>query len=610
MARNQETSRRDVEKKMPTAESDVIAEPATFEDTVSRPLRAVLYLRVSTKSQVNTDYDPEGISLPAQRQSCHRRAEQLDNVTVVDEYVEPGESGRGTLKRPQFQAMLERIRTQHDVDLVIVYKLSRLHRNRVDDALTMMELRKQGVNLISATESIDETPVGQLMHGILASFNEYRSAEDGADIRHKMAQKAKNGGTLGRAPLGYSNVRDRVDGREIRTVDLDTERAPLIRLAFELYATGKYTLTELAEELTDRGLTTRPGRYPAREVSTSKLGKMLEDRYYLGFVTFQGEEYPGRHEPLVDYDTWERVQEVKTARIKAGERQRKHHHYLKGTIWCGACHEAGRENRLIQSVVRGNGGTYRYFVCRGQQKGQCDIGYLHEADVEQAVADWYFTIEYGPDLTNSLRKSIHDTLADAQQATRTHRAQLDQQMNRLELAEANLIDLAADGTLPSPKIRERLHDIQVQRARIQDSLSEIHVDLGKAAELLEAAIDFLSDPGDLYARSANKDRRLINQAVFAKLYVYDDAISADEPSDAFYGLISLQRPVSDVSTTPEAAVREAHEPTAHRRHSPQREAALLRRALQEDHGSSKAAMVELRGIEPLTSSMPWKRSAN
>ncbi|WP_168915047.1 hypothetical protein [Microcella flavibacter] len=34
--------------------------------------RAVVYLRVSSKGQVNTDYDPEGISIPAQRQSCQR----------------------------------------------------------------------------------------------------------------------------------------------------------------------------------------------------------------------------------------------------------------------------------------------------------------------------------------------------------------------------------------------------------------------------------------------------------------------------------------------------------------------------------------------------------
>ena len=107
-------------------------------------------------------------------------------------------------KRVAFQQMLERIRRDKDVDYVIVYKLSRFARNRHDDAIVMADLQKRGVNLISATESIDATPVGQLMHGILAAFNEYRSREDGADIAYKMGQKAENGGTLAKRLLATS----------------------------------------------------------------------------------------------------------------------------------------------------------------------------------------------------------------------------------------------------------------------------------------------------------------------------------------------------------------------------------------------------------------------
>lgn len=60
-------------------------------DDVPAGKRAVVYLRVSTPSQVNTDYDPEDISLPAQRKSCYRKADQMD-VTIIDEYIEPGDT--------------------------------------------------------------------------------------------------------------------------------------------------------------------------------------------------------------------------------------------------------------------------------------------------------------------------------------------------------------------------------------------------------------------------------------------------------------------------------------------------------------------------------------
>jgi DNA invertase Pin-like site-specific DNA recombinase len=241
--------------------------------------RAVVYLRVSSTRQLGRDYDPEGISIPAQRVACHRRAEQL-GLTVVDEYVESGRSATEMTKRGVFRRMLHRIRNVHDVDHVVVYKLSRMARNRVDDALVMAELRQRSVTLISATESVDDSPVGQLMHGILATFNEYQSRESGADIAYKMGQKARNGGTIGRARLGYLNHIDRTDGHDIRTIIVDPERAPLVRLGFDLFVSGNLTLDQLSERLYQHGLRTRPtARHPAQRVSLSKLARMLRDRY-------------------------------------------------------------------------------------------------------------------------------------------------------------------------------------------------------------------------------------------------------------------------------------------------------------------------------------------
>ncbi|MCG3757109.1 recombinase family protein [Amycolatopsis sp. Poz14] len=360
----------------------------------SRPdSKAVLYLRVSSTRQVGRDYDPEGISIPAQRAACHRRAEQL-GLTIADEYVEPGRSATEMIKRIEFQRMLARIRHTGDIDHVIVYKLSRMARNRVDDALVMADLRQRGVSLISATESVDDTPVGQLMHGILATFNEYQSRESGADIAYKMGQKARNGGTIGRARLGYLNHIDRNDGRDIRTITVDPERAPLVQLGFELFAIGNLTLDQLSQRLYQRGLRTRPtARYPAQRVSISKLARMLRDRYYLGYVAYRGEEVPGRHKPLVDQFLFDRVQAVLDAHTTSGERRRTHHHYLKGTLYCGYCHHTGISGRMIiQHTVTRRRDEYTYFFCRNRQQGNCPAPYVNVAVAEHAVERYYATV--------------------------------------------------------------------------------------------------------------------------------------------------------------------------------------------------------------------------
>src|ERR1700677_388344 len=90
--------------------------------------RAVLYLRVSTPSQVNTDYNPEGISIPAQREAGERKAGSL-GAEVVREFIEPGRTATTIDKRPVFQEMMAWVKTQKDIDYIIVYHFNRIFRD-------------------------------------------------------------------------------------------------------------------------------------------------------------------------------------------------------------------------------------------------------------------------------------------------------------------------------------------------------------------------------------------------------------------------------------------------------------------------------------------------
>ena len=122
-----------------------------------------------------------------------------------------------------------------------------------------------------------------------------------------------------------------------REIEIDPERADLVRFAFTAYATGDWSLSRLAKELTARGLATRPTpSQPAKPVTTTGLHKILTNPYYQGTVTFRGVTYEGTHEPLVDAETWLRVQTNLDANNACGELPQKYDHYLKGTLYC-AC---------------------------------------------------------------------------------------------------------------------------------------------------------------------------------------------------------------------------------------------------------------------------------
>ncbi len=158
--------------------------PGELEELGSGAAMAVMYLRVSTKEQATRGGRDEGFSIPAQRQANYKKAEALGAI-VVEEFVEAGESAK-TADRPALQAMIDYV-TTHQVAYCIVHKIDRLARNRADDVHIHLALKQAGVTLVSATESIDETPSGMLVHGIMATIAEFYSRNLAAEVSKGMS---------------------------------------------------------------------------------------------------------------------------------------------------------------------------------------------------------------------------------------------------------------------------------------------------------------------------------------------------------------------------------------------------------------------------------------
>ena len=363
------------------------------EIDTAQPVRAVAYLRVSTEEQATRGGNREGFSIPAQREAIHKTA-AAQKALIVEEFVDAGKSGTSSTRRPALQEMLSYIK-DHPVQVCYVHKLDRLARNREDDVAITIALKQRGVKLVSVTENIDETATGVLVHGIMASIAEFYSANLATEVKKGLHQKARAGGTVTRAPLGYFNTRARDEsGREYRTVEVDPARAPLVAWAFEAYATGQWTLSSLSDELALRGLTTvATPKTPSRTVSVQRLHKMLRNPYYKGEILYKGARRPGTHDPLVTPLTWELVQDVLDAHNLAGERTQTHDHYLKGSLYCGC----GSKMTVNLATNRHNE-TYPYFICLGrhQKKTFCIRQSVLVSTVEKLVEEHYKTVQISP----------------------------------------------------------------------------------------------------------------------------------------------------------------------------------------------------------------------
>jgi DNA invertase Pin-like site-specific DNA recombinase len=483
--------------------------------------RAVLYLRVSDPKQVHTDYDPEGNSIPAQRKACEALAKEL-GLDVVDEYVEPGRSAKSIDRRPQFQAMMERVRARRDVEVIVIYMRSRIFRNAADAALTRRELKTLGVSLLSVKDPTADTISGDMLAGILDVVNEYQSKAAGDDIAYKMEAKAQRGGTPNKTRLGYLNVAEHVDGRQVRTVAIDPVRGPLVRMLFERYATGQYTFASLRETATAAGLRTRPTRkFPAgTPLSIHAIGRILKDRYYLGKLPYKGREYEGRHEPLITAALFDRVQEMLHSQRQAGIRERRWNHFLKGTVRCARC----KRRLTLERAKSKTGRLYFYYLCLGRADHECDLPRLAVEAVEEHVMAHWATIAIAPSEADEVRAHLADTLDSEERTTKAMRDQLKRERARLEAAEDQCVELIGNPDWPADKLTAKVRDLRTKKAAIDEQLDQADAaELTQARQTVETLLAFLADPKTVYRDACDADRKLLNQICFNALYLDRDA---------------------------------------------------------------------------------------
>ena len=526
---------------------------------------AVTYLRVSTREQAAGGGGDEGFSIPAQRAANTRKAAELD-AAIVAEFVDAGESAKSA-NRPELQRLLAYI-AEHRVDYCIVHKVDRLARNRVDDAVIHLSLRQAGVTLVSATENIDETPSGMLTHGIMSTIAEFYSLNLAAEVTKGLVQKARQGGTPTKAPIGYLNVRARdAQGREVRTVQIDPQRAPLIQWAFNEYARGQTAVIDLQKALTARGLTSVPSpQRGGRPLGKATLYKVLTNPYYIGIVRWNGAEYQGSHEPLVDTETWDRVQSLLKARGNDSSRHVKHDHYLKGVLYCGVC----RSRMILDFPTHRHGTTYAYFICRGRasKRTPCARKAVRVHVAEALVEQVYASVRITDDTYRRLAEQI-DRAYDERAASRAteladlaaHRAQLDAESDKLLRAHfADAIDL--------PTLKRHQDRIRTSLADIDRRLAEGRDAYTAERSHMRMALELLRDCHRAYKDSTPDLRRIANAAFFERIYLTEEGEPTPVPTATFTDFIDTGR------------------------------------------GSNKNTRVEPRGIEPLTSCLQSRRSTN
>jgi len=204
-----------------------------------------------------------------------------------------------------------------------------------------------------------------------------------------------------------------------------------------------------------------------------------------------------------------------------------------------------------------------------------------------------------------VREKLDGVLTDETSAASLMRDHLTARLARLDQQEENLLDLATDGSLPREKLRQRLQNVLKERESVQRELSRATTDLQTGAQVIRDALAMVEDIPEMYRQSGDQGRRAINQTFFERVYVDEHGAVQEE---------RLKPPFDEVLYLRARRPRAGHYmrrggTTVGTASSLAPAAGLLEVALSGSD-SSKTALVELRGFEPLTFSLRTRRATN
>ena len=326
----------------------------------ARTRQCVLYARVSSKEQ-----EKEGYSIPAQlRYLRHYAAAQ--GLHIVREFVDIETAKRAG--RANFKRMVSFLELTRSCQAVIAEKTDRLYRN-FKDYVTLDDL---GIEIHLPMENQVVTPESgssdKLVHRLMVVLARHFLDNLSEETRKGMCEKATEGIWPSFAPVGYRNTL-REDGK--RVIEPDPATAPAVVRMFEAYATGDYSIKDMAALAAEAGLTSRRSGSPIRK---STVHKMLRNPIYAGSFEWKGVMYDGIHTPLVSRAIWESVQRMLDDRPGGRRRRRRHEFAFTGLIRCRHCGCA-----LVGQIQKGR---YVYYHCSGQ-KGNCGEPYAREEAIQK-----------------------------------------------------------------------------------------------------------------------------------------------------------------------------------------------------------------------------------
>lgn len=455
----------------------------------------VVYARYSSHAQKDTSIEDQVRDIEAY---C-----RLNNLRIVKVYADRHLTGTSD-KRPQFQQLMKDA-AHGRWSFVVVWKTDRFARNRYDSATYKYRLKRYGVRVLSAKESIPEGPEGILLESVLEGSAEYYSANLAQNIKRGMRSNALNCMVnSGSIPFGYCKG---PDGR-FAVVPAEAE---VVREIFRKVAEG-VPFVEISNELNGRGVRTKQGNLWGK----NSFHRMLTNDAYIGVYRYSDVCIEGGVPAIVDPALFLEVgQKLKTKKNPQGRHRENGEYMLTGKLFCGLC---GSPMVGIAGTGR-HGDLHHYYSCQKRRSRQgCPKQNVVRDWIEQTVVDMTLEAVLQPDVIEWVADQVM-----AYQEREGNSAQLLALREDLAANQAAIENVmkAIEAGIITPTTKRRLQELEAEASRLENAIT-----------VEEAAITHIERDFVVYwlekfrggDRTDKAFRRRVIDTFVAAVYLWDDRI--------------------------------------------------------------------------------------
>lgn len=455
--------------------------------------RVAIYCRVSTVEQAEEGYSIDEQNLKI-REYCEREGHEIYNL-----YEDRGISGKNITNRPGIKQLLHDA-TENKFDLVIVWKLNRISRKLLDILNIVELLNKHNIAFRSLTENFEtETPSGKLQLNIMGAIGEFERETIAENVKMGLLARAREGRWNGGVVLGYDLVELPNDGKKRKNtrLEINEKEANTVRRIFELYSQG-YGYKAVVNRVNKEGYKTKRNR----QFAVSTVKEILKNPVYIGKIRYNVRQdwgkkrrnninanpilSDGQHEPIIDMQTWNKVQVILKERSKKHNKVYDSEFPLTGILKCPVC---GAGMTISRSTIRRKDGTKKvleYYSC-GNWKNK-GTAVCNSNSIRVEVADEY-VLNKIMNLINDkviLRKVVDNINRNKSTKIKPILEELNsltKEIDKLNIKKNKNIELFEDGILDKTELSTRVKsindDIEKLKYREQELRQEVQLAEGE-----------------------------------------------------------------------------------------------------------------------------------